>query len=58
MAISLAKKGDRFYHRQFLKRKLTNHNIITHLEDIVAEYFKNDVLAKKGLPGLASLLKH
>ena len=42
--------ADRFYHRQFITRKITNHHILNRLEDLLTEYFSNDTLAKKGLP--------
>jgi AraC family transcriptional activator of pobA len=42
--------SDRFYHRQFITRKITNHHVLDRLEDILAEYFNSDTLAKKGLP--------
>jgi AraC-like DNA-binding protein len=42
--------ADRFYHRQFITRKITNHKILNRLEDILAEYFNSDALLKKGLP--------
>ena len=42
--------SDRYYHRQFLTRKITNHQILTRLEDILTEYFNSDSLAEKGLP--------
>ncbi|HTD39001.1 MAG TPA: AraC family transcriptional regulator [Mucilaginibacter sp.] len=42
--------ADRFYHRQFITRKITNHKILDRLEDILTEYFNSDTLAKKGLP--------
>jgi AraC-like DNA-binding protein len=42
--------ADRFYHRQFITRKTTNHTILNRLEDILAVYFNSDNLAKKGLP--------
>jgi len=41
---------ERFYHRQFLTRKITNNKILNRLEQILAEYFNGDSLAKKGLP--------
>lgn len=41
---------DRFYHRQFITRKIANHDILNRLEDVFAAYFDNDNLAKKGLP--------
>ena len=42
--------ADRFYHRQFITRKITNHKILDRLENILTEYFSNDNLVKKGLP--------
>ncbi|SEK41215.1 transcriptional regulator, AraC family [Chitinophaga rupis] len=42
--------ADRFYQRQFITREITNHKLLGRLEDILAEYFNSDVLAKKGLP--------
>jgi AraC family transcriptional activator of pobA len=43
--------GDRFYHRQFITRKIINHQILDRLEDILTEYFSKDV-AQKGLPSV------
>ena len=43
---------ERFYHRQFLTRKITNHKILDRLENILSEYFNSDSLAKKGLPSV------
>jgi len=42
--------ADRFYHRQFITRKITNHNILNRLEETLTEYFNSDDLVKKGLP--------
>ena len=42
--------ADRFYHRQFITRKITNHQILGRLEDMLTAYFNDDSLAKKGLP--------
>jgi AraC-like DNA-binding protein len=42
--------SDRFYHRQFITRKITNHKVLDRLEDILTEYFNGDTLVKKGLP--------
>jgi AraC-like DNA-binding protein len=40
----------RFYHRQFITRKIANHQILSRLEDILSYYFNTDILAQKGLP--------
>ena len=42
--------ADRFYHRQFITRKITNHHILDRLEEIITAYFNSDNLIKKGLP--------
>ncbi len=46
----LLKYADRFYHRQFITRKISNHTILSRLEDIITDYFNSDDLIKKGLP--------
>jgi len=40
--------ADRFYHRQFLTRKISSHQILERLETVLKEYFDSD--AYKGLP--------
>jgi AraC family transcriptional activator of pobA len=42
--------SERFYHRQFITRKITNHKILDRLEDILTGYFNSDALSQKGLP--------
>jgi AraC family transcriptional activator of pobA len=42
--------ADRFYHRQFITRKISNHKILDRLEDMLNEYFNSDDLTRKGLP--------
>jgi AraC-like DNA-binding protein len=42
--------AERFYQRQFITRKITNHKILTRLEDLLTEYFSCDDLSRKGLP--------
>lgn len=42
--------ADRFYQRQFITRKINNHQILDSLEEMLTAYFKSDALAKKGLP--------
>ena len=42
--------ADRFYHRQFITRKITNHKILDRLETILTDYFNSDALAKHGVP--------
>jgi len=42
--------AERFYNRQFITRKITNHQMLSRLEDLLAAYFNGDALAAKGLP--------
>lgn len=42
--------SERFYHRQFITRKISNHKILDALESALSEYFNSDTLATKGLP--------
>ncbi|QGY42710.1 helix-turn-helix domain-containing protein [Maribellus comscasis] len=47
---TLLNYSERFYHRQFITRKITNHKILSHLEEILTKYFNSDDLVVKGLP--------
>ena len=42
--------AERFYHRQFITRKIANHQILTRLEELLTEYFNSDDLIEEGLP--------
>jgi AraC family transcriptional activator of pobA len=42
--------AERFYHRQFITRKITNHKVLERLENILTAYFNSDCLTKDGLP--------
>ena len=42
--------AERFYQRQFITRKITNHQILSRLEVVLADYFNSDSLEKRGLP--------
>ena len=42
--------SERFYQRQFVTRKKSNHTILDRLEDLLADYFNGESLAKNGLP--------
>lgn len=42
--------AERFYQRQFITRKISSHQIIERVEDILQEYFGSDILSKQGLP--------
>jgi len=42
--------SERFYQRQFFTRKISNHQILGRVEDVLAAYFNSDSMAKNGLP--------
>ncbi|NRB58781.1 MAG: helix-turn-helix transcriptional regulator [Winogradskyella sp.] len=45
--------AERFYERQFITRKITNHHILTQLETLLEDYFNEPTLIDKGLPTVA-----
>lgn len=47
---TLLNYSERFYHRQFITRKIGNHKILHRLETILSDYFNSDVVTTKGLP--------
>ncbi len=49
---TLLNYAERFYQRQFLTRKKSNHQVLDRLEDLVNNYFNNDDLLAKGLPSV------
>lgn len=42
--------SERFYQRQFITRKISNHKILDSLENVLTGYLNSDALAEKGLP--------
>lgn len=42
--------ADRFHQRQFITRKISNHQIIDRVESILQAYFNSAALSKQGLP--------
>jgi len=44
--------SERFYQRQFITRKIVNHEILTKLEDLLNNYFNSGTLVQKGLPSV------
>ena len=47
---TLLNYSERYYQRQFLTRKITNHQVLDRLEKLLSDYFKNEDLTAKGLP--------
>ncbi|HTR28631.1 MAG TPA: AraC family transcriptional regulator [Puia sp.] len=52
---TLLNYAERFYHRQFLTRKIANHQILDRLEKILEDYFTAEDLIKKGLPSVQEI---
>lgn len=42
--------SERFYQRQFITRRISNHKTLIRLEEVLTEYLNSDALAEKGLP--------
>ena len=49
---TLLNYAERFYERQFITRKITNHQILERLEKLLDGYFNSDDLITKGLPAV------
>lgn len=47
---TLLNYAERFYQRQFITRKISNHQILDRLEKLLSDYFNNHDLISKGLP--------
>lgn len=47
--------ADRFYHRQFLTRKITNHKVLHKLETLLNECFADESLIERGIPTVQSV---
>jgi AraC-like DNA-binding protein len=41
---------ERYYQRQFITRRIVNHRILTEVESLLVDYFKDDSLIDKGMP--------
>lgn len=44
--------SERYYQRQFITRKKTNHEILTRMEELLSSYFSSGALATQGLPSV------
>lgn len=49
---TLLQYAERFYQRQFITRKITNHHVLNQAEEILTSYFNNEALLSKGLPSV------
>lgn len=49
---TLLNYSERFYQRQFITRRITNHQILDRLEELLSDYFSSDDLVPGGLPSV------
>lgn len=47
---TLLNYSERFYQRQFITRKISNHKILERLEQLLSTYINGHLLIEKGLP--------
>ena len=55
---TLLNYAERFYQRQFITRRITNHHILSRLEELLTDYFNSPDLAVKGLPSVQDIAKN
>lgn len=51
----LLKYADRFYNRQFITREISNHQILSKIEEFLNAYFNTEDLSKSGLPSVQAI---
>lgn len=54
----LLKYCQRFYNRQFITRKLTNHDILSRFDSFLHQYFADNLQMKNGLPTVNICAEH
>jgi AraC family transcriptional activator of pobA len=47
--------AERFYHRQFITRKINSNMLLNRLEELLDTYFNADNIVKEGLPTVRSI---
>jgi AraC-like DNA-binding protein len=47
---TLLNYAQRFYQRQFITRKITNHQVLNQVEELLMRYLNNEALLAEGLP--------
>ena len=50
--------AERFYQRQFITRKISNHEILTRLEEMLSAYFNSGELSRQGLPSVTFIAEN
>lgn len=46
---------DRFYERQFITRQITNHKVLSQLEELLNDYFNSEELINKSIPSVTDV---
>lgn len=54
---TLLNYAERFYQRQFITRKITSHQILDQVEDVLTQYLNDDALLAHGLPSVQHIAK-
>ena len=49
--------SERFYERQFLTRKKSNHELLERFEKVLADYFTSGKLMENGIPTVTTIAK-
>jgi AraC family transcriptional activator of pobA len=52
---TLLNYADRFYHRQFITREKSGHEVLGRVEQFLNQYFAQEDLINKGLPGVSDV---
>ncbi|GAB4045500.1 helix-turn-helix domain-containing protein [Spirosoma litoris] len=47
--------AERFYNRQFITRKISNHQLLERLDTLLSDYFSSEKITLKGLPTVQSI---
>lgn len=50
--------AERFYQRQFLTRKISNHQILDKLENLLEDYFNREEVIDDGLPSVQDIARN
>ncbi|NAS13712.1 helix-turn-helix domain-containing protein [Poritiphilus flavus] len=50
--------GERYYERQFITRKITNHQVLIKLEEILNGHFKKENTLSRGIPTVVEIARH
>jgi AraC-like DNA-binding protein len=51
----LLKYADRFYHRQFLTRKITGYNMLDKVTSVINDWLEDDEMMRNGLPSVEGI---